>query len=89
MFSEFPSTEQQNTFKVELVQANLETAIALAKLALQSDDEREIIRYKQKACEAYEEALHSLSTAALTHIELESIKTKMAHLESVLTGSRE
>jgi hypothetical protein len=87
MVSEFQSTEQQNTFKVESIQANLETAIALGKLALQSDDEREIIRHRQKACEAYEEALHSLRTAALTHLELESIKTKMAHLESVLMGS--
>jgi hypothetical protein len=83
------STEQQNAFKVELMQTNLETAIAFVKLALQSDDEREIIRHRQKACEAYEEALHSLSTAALTHIELESIRTKMAHLESVLMGSGE
>ena len=70
-----------------MIQANLETAIAFAKLALQSDDEKEIIRHRQKACEAYEEALHSLSTAALTHIELESIRTKMAHLETVLMGS--
>ena len=70
-----------------MIQANLETAIAFAKLALQSEDEKEIIRHRQKACEAYEEALHSLSTAALTHIELESIRTKMAHLETLLMGS--
>lgn len=89
MISELQSAEQQNAFKVELIQANLETAIAFAKLALQSGDELEIIRHKQKACEAYEEALHSLSTATLTHIELESIKTKTAHLESVLMGSGE
>lgn len=89
MASEFQSTQQQNAFKVELIQANLETAIAYAKLALQSDDESEIIRHRQKACEAYEEALHSLNTASLTQIELESIKTKTAHLESVLTGSEE
>jgi hypothetical protein len=87
MVPDFESAEQQNTFKVELIHADLETAIAFAKLALQSDDEREIIRHRQKACQAYEEALHSLSTAALTQIELESIKTKMAHLESVLMGS--
>jgi hypothetical protein len=86
MISEFQSAEQQNAF-VELIQANLETAIAFAKLSLQSDDELETIRHKQKACEAYEEALHSLSTADLTHIELESIKTKVTHLESVLMGS--
>ena len=89
MVSESQSTEQQNTFKVGLIQANLETAIAFAKLALQSDDEREITRHRQKACEAYEEAVHSLSTAALTQIELESIRTKMAHLDSILTASRE
>ena len=70
-----------------MIQANLETAIAFAKLAQQSEDEKEIIRHRQKACEAYEEALHSLSTAALTHIELESIRTKMAHLETLLMGS--
>jgi len=87
MVPEFESAAQQNSFKVELIHADLETAIAFAKLALQSDDEREIIRHRQKACQAYEEALHSLSTAALTDIELESIKTKMAHLESVLMGS--
>jgi len=87
MVPEFEFAEQQNSFKVELIHADLETAIAFAKLALQSDDEREIIRHRQKACQAYEEALHSLSTAALTDIELESIKTKMAHLESVLMGS--
>jgi 3-dehydroquinate dehydratase len=87
MASQSQSTGAQNAFKVDLIQANLETAIAFAKLALQSDDEKEIIRHRQKACEAYEEALHSLSTAALTHIELESIRTKMAHLETVLMGS--
>lgn len=86
MVSEFQSIEQQNTFKVEVIRANLETAIAFAKLALQSDDESEIIRHRQKACEACDEALHSLSTAALTQIEVESIKTKMAHLESILMG---
>ena len=40
-------------------------------------------------CDAYEEALHSLRTATLTHVEWESIKTKMEHLESVLTVSGE
>jgi len=87
MASQSQSTGAQNAFKVDLIQANLETAIAFAKLALQSEDEKEIIRHRQKACEAYEEALHSLSTAALTHIELESIRTKMAHLETLLMGS--
>jgi hypothetical protein len=87
MASQSQSTGAQNAFKVDLIRANLETAIAFAKLALQSDDGKEIIRHRQKACEAYEEALHSLSTAALTHIELESIRTKMAHLETVLMGS--
>jgi hypothetical protein len=72
---------------MDLIRANLETAIAFAKLALLSDDENEIIRHRQKACEAYEEALHSLSTTGLTHIELESIRTKMAHLETLLMGS--
>ena len=60
MVSEFQSTEQQNTLKVESIQANLETAIALGKLALQSDDEREIIRHRQKACEAYSRKLSTL-----------------------------
>ena len=77
--------EQQTPLKVELIQANLETAIDFGKLALPSDDEREIIRYRRKAWDAYEEALHSLRTATLTHIEWESIKTKMEHVESVLT----
>ena len=76
--------EQLNPLKVELIQANLETAIDFAKVALQSDDETESIRYRRKACTAYEEALYSLRTAVLTHIEWESIKTKMEHLESVL-----
>ena len=79
--------EELNSLKVESVQANLETAIDFAKLALQSDEEREIVRYRQKAYDAYEEALHSLKTAVLTHIEWESIKTKMERLESVLTVS--
>ena len=87
MASQSQSTGAQNAFKVDLIQANLETAIAFAKLALQSEDEKEIIRHRQKAWEAYEEALHSLSTAALTHIELESVRTKMAHLETVFMGS--
>ena len=89
MVSKSQLTEEQNALKFELIQASLETAIAFAKLALQSDDDREIIRLRQQACEAYEEAHHSLSTAALTHIESESIRTKMAHLESVLMGSGE
>jgi len=71
-------------FKVELITANLETAISFAKLALQSEDPREINRTRQKACEAYEEALHLMSTAALTHIEVESIRTKTEHLDSIL-----
>ena len=79
--------EQQDPLKVELIQADLETAIDFAKLALQSGDEQEIIRYRRKACDAYEEALHSLKTAVLTHIEWESIKTKMEHLESALAVS--
>src|ERR1022692_1492338 len=61
--------EQQDPLKVELIQANLETAVDFAKLALYSDDEREVVRYRQKAYDAYEEALHSLRTAALTHVE--------------------
>ena len=79
--------EELNSLKVESVQANLETAIDFGKLARQSDDEQEIIRYRRKAYDAYEEALHSLKTAVLTHIEWESIKTKMEHLESVLAVS--
>jgi len=71
-------------FRVELIYANLETAISFAKIALQSEDQREITRTTQKACEAYEEALHSLSTAALTQIEAESIRTKLERLDSIL-----
>ena len=79
--------EQQDPLKVESIYANLETAIDFGRLALQSDDEQEIIRYRRKACDAYEEALHSLRTAALTHVEWETIKTKMEHLESALVVS--
>jgi len=75
MFSRFESTEKENVFKVELIHANL---------ALQSEDQREITRTTRKACDAYEEALHSLSTAALSKIEVESIRTKMEHLDSIL-----
>jgi hypothetical protein len=79
--------EQQDPLKVESIYANLETAIDFGRLALQSDDEQEIIRYRRKACDAYEEALHSLKTTVLTHIEWETINTKMEHLESVLAVS--
>ena len=89
MVSRTQSTEEQNAIRVELIHANLETAVAFAKLALESDDEKEIVRTRQKACEAYEEALHFLRTAVLTQIELESIRTKMAHLDSVLMASGE
>ena len=44
--------EQQDPLKVELIQANLETAIDFAKLALQSDGERGIVAYRQKAYDA-------------------------------------
>jgi hypothetical protein len=91
MVSISESTEKENVFKVELVHANLETAISFAKIALQSDDQREINRTKRKACEAYEEALHALRTAVLTRIEVESIRTKTEHLDSILVeleGSR-
>ena len=74
----------ENLFKVELIRANLEHAMSFAKLALQSSEVSEIDRYRQKACDAYEEALHELKTAALTQIELESFKTQIAHLEFVL-----
>jgi hypothetical protein len=84
MLSRSESTEKENVFKVELIHANLETAISFAKIALQSEDQRETTRTTQKACEAYEEALHSLRTAALTHIEVESIRTKMQRLDSIL-----
>jgi hypothetical protein len=80
-----PQSEQElNTLKVELIQADLETAIDFARLALYSDDVREIIRYKGKACDVYEEALDSLATATLKDLERVSIKTKVEHLESVL-----
>ena len=78
------ATAEQKTFKVELIQANLEIAITFAKLALHSDDEREIITYKQKACDSYEEALHFLDTATLAHIQFETIRTNAAHVESLL-----
>jgi hypothetical protein len=84
MTSKIRSIEEQNALKVESIHANLETAIAFAKLALRSDDESEVIRDRQKACEAYEEALHFLSTAVLTPVELEAIRTKVEHLQSVL-----
>jgi hypothetical protein len=58
MASKSEFTQKHNAVKVEFIQANLETAIGFAKLALQSDDERESIRHRKKACEAYEEALH-------------------------------
>ena len=84
MAAKLGSIQELNAFKIESIRANLETAIGFAKLALQSEDEREILRHRQKACEAYEEALHSLQTTTLTHIEYEAIRTKLAHLESIL-----
>jgi hypothetical protein len=84
MATKLGTIQELNAFKVESIRANLETAIGYAKLALQSEDEREMLRHRHNACEAYEEALHSLKTATLTHIEFESIRTKVAHLESVL-----
>ena len=79
--------EEHNALKGELIQANLKTAIDFGKLALLSNDEGEIARYRKTACDAYEEALYTLRTATLTHIEWESIKTKMEHLESALMVS--
>jgi hypothetical protein len=84
MASKFESMQELNAFKVEFIRANLETATAFAKLALQSDDEEEVTRHRQNVHVAYEEALHSLRTATLTQIEFESIRTKLAHLESIL-----
>ena len=84
MTSKLESGQDLNALKVELIRANLETAIAFAKLSLQSDNEKEIHRYRQKACDLYEEALHCLRTATLTHIEFESIRTKLEHLEPIL-----
>jgi len=66
MVPEFEFAEQQNSFKVELIHADLETAIAFAKLALQSDDEREIIRHRQKACQVREST--SQPSAAKLHL---------------------
>lgn len=83
MASQSESMEQLNAYKVELIRANLETALSFARLALQSEDQDEMNRHRQNACDSYEEALHSLRTTTLTHIEFESIRTKMAHLESV------
>jgi hypothetical protein len=80
--------EEHSSLKVELIYASLETAIDFAKIALYSDDENEIVRCRQKACDAYEEALYSLRTAVLTQIEWESIRTKMEHLEYVLLPSK-
>lgn len=76
--------DDQNAQRIETIQANLDTAIGFGKLVLQSDDEREALRYKQKAFDAYEEALHLLKSVRLTDIEWESIKTKMEHLEFLL-----
>jgi hypothetical protein len=84
MLSRPESSEKENVFKVGLIHANLETAIAFAKLGLQSEDQRESTRNTQKACEAYEESLHSLRTMALTHIEVESIRTKTERLDAML-----
>ena len=71
-------------FKVELIRANLENATTFAKLALQSSEVSEINRYRQKACDAYEEALHELKTATLTQIELESFKTQITYLDVLM-----
>jgi hypothetical protein len=84
MASESHSAQELNAFKVESIRANLETAVAFAKMARQSDDNKEITRYRQNACDACEEALHSLRTATLTHIEWESFRTKLALLEAIL-----
>jgi hypothetical protein len=80
------SEEQKNAVKAGFIQADLETGILFAKLALQSDSKEESTRNRLKACEAYEEALHCLSTASLTQIEFESIRTKIERLESVLAA---
>ena len=79
--------EQEVVGKLGLLQANLKSATAYAKLALLSDEQNEINKYRQKACDAYEEALDLLRTVTLTQIEVESIKTQIAHLDSVLLGS--
>lgn len=84
MASKSEPTPELNAFKVESIRASLETAIAYAKLGLQSDGEKEALRYKRKACDAHEEALHLLRTATLTSIEWESIRTQLVHLESIL-----
>jgi hypothetical protein len=87
MASKLTPLRELNAFKVESIRADLESAIVFAKLALQADERREVNRHRRNACEAYEEALHSLKTATLTRIELESIRTKLAHLESILMES--
>jgi hypothetical protein len=80
-----PLTEDEpQPDKLGLIRANLETAIDFARLALQSEDETEVSRYRRKGCDAYEEALHDLNTATLSDIEWESIKTMMERFESVL-----
>ena len=84
MFGSIDASGKKNLVKLDLIRANLENATTFAMLALQSSEVSEINRYRQKACDAYEEALHGLKTAMLTRIELESFKTQIAHLESIL-----
>lgn len=77
-------SDDKNVLKLQLIRASLETATTFAKLALQATNQQEIIRYRQKACDAYEDALHELNTATLSKIQLEELKTQIAHLDSIL-----
>ena len=78
------SAEKTNRLKVDLINADLKTAMTFAQIASQSMDKE--VRARRKARMAFDSAVHYISTATLTQAEHEDITTKVELLKSILGG---
>ncbi len=76
--------EKANRIKADLLRMDLETCVTFVKIARESVDKETVARNRRNARNAYDSVVHFMSTATLTKLEEENIKTKLDHLKSAL-----
>ncbi len=76
--------DKVNKAKVDVIKIDLDLAITFAKIARESEDKEAITRNQLNARRAYDSVTHYLSTAVLTQVEEENIKTKLEYLKNAL-----
>jgi hypothetical protein len=84
MLYHFEGAEELNKLKADFIKTDLDVALTLVQIALQTKDRNKAIHNQQNARKAYDTVLRYMGSASLCRFDRENMMRKLSSLKSAL-----